>query len=74
VFFGPSWPKPGLSDGPAPFATPQDILLAKLHWFQEGGQASAVQWRGIQGIVRSCHATLDRDYLQVNASSLGLLS
>jgi len=63
----------GLSEAPAPFVTPEDILLAKLHWFREGGEVSAVQWRDIQGIIRNCSGTLDREYLQQNSSRLGLL-
>ena len=50
-------PGNGLSDAPAPFVTPEDILLAKLHWFREGGEVSNVQWRDIQGIVRNRRET-----------------
>jgi hypothetical protein len=62
----------GISDAPAPFVTPEDILLAKLHWFRNGGEVSDVQWRDIQGIVRGRKDTLDRSYLQTSASKLGL--
>jgi len=62
----------GLSDDPTPFVTPEDILLAKLHWFREGGEVSTVQWRDIEGIVRSCRGTLDQGYLNENASRLGI--
>jgi hypothetical protein len=64
----------GLSESPVLFVTPEDILLAKLHWFREGGGVSAVQWRDIQGIVRSCRDTLDYLYLHDNSSRLGILS
>jgi hypothetical protein len=53
----------GLAKAPAPFVTPEDILLAKLFWFRSGGKVSEVQWRDIQGIARSCGNTLDRSYL-----------
>ncbi len=62
----------GISDTPAPFVTPEDILLAKLHWFRAGGEVSEVQWRDIQGIVRSRATTLDRDYLERSAAMLGI--
>jgi hypothetical protein len=64
----------GLSEGPAPFVTPEDILLAKLHWYRLGGEASEVQWRDIQGIVRGRGATLDRKYLEQGATRLGVSS
>ena len=60
----------GLSEDPAPFVTPEDILLAKLHWFRAGGEVSDVQWRDIQGIVRGRRETLDRVYLEQSASRL----
>lgn len=62
----------GLSKAPAPFVTPEDILLAKLHWFRLGGEVSEVQWRDIQGIVRGCANTLDSGYLQQGAAKVGV--
>jgi hypothetical protein len=64
----------GLSKAPAWFVTPEDILLAKLHWFKLGGEVSEVQWRDIMGVVRSCAATLDREYLKRAALKLDLNS
>jgi hypothetical protein len=64
----------GLSDAPAPFVTPEDILLAKLHWCREGGETSEVQWRDIRGIVLSRAAMLDHSYLQQGAKTLGIPS
>ncbi|MCC6264602.1 MAG: hypothetical protein IT169_13570 [Bryobacterales bacterium] len=61
-----------LSERPTPFVTPEDILLAKLHWYRKGGGVSEVQWRDIQGLVRACGARLDREYLQRNADVLGI--
>ena len=60
----------GLSELPTPFVTPEDILLAKLHWFRAGGEVSEVQWRDIEGIVHNCSAMLDRDYLERSAAKL----
>lgn len=59
-----------LSVAPAPFVTPEDILLAKLHWFRLGGEVSEVQWRDIEGIVRASAGILDRKYLQDSAAKL----
>jgi hypothetical protein len=63
----------GLSEAPVPFVTPEDILLAKLHWFTAGREVSGVQWCDIQGIVRGCGANLDRGYLERSAAKLGIL-
>jgi hypothetical protein len=61
-----------LSADPVPFVTPEDILLAKLHWYRLGGEASEVQWRDIRGIVLRCGASLDGDYLRRSAQALGV--
>ena len=61
-----------LSNAPAPFVTPEDILLAKLYWFRSGGEVSEVQWRDIQGVVRACASTFDRNYLQQSAAKVGV--
>ena len=60
-------PGSGLSEAPAPFVTPEDILLAKLFW-----EPSEVQWRDIQGIVRNRGASLDHQYLAQGAEKLGI--
>jgi hypothetical protein len=62
----------GLSDDPVPFVTPEDVLLAKLHWFRAGGSVSEVQWRDIRGIVRARGTSLDREYLEQSARELGV--
>ena len=67
-----SLPDTGLSKAPTPFVTPEDILLAKLHWFRLGGDISEVQWRDIKGIARGCAITLDREYLQQSAGKVGV--
>ncbi|MCC7340223.1 MAG: hypothetical protein IT170_03980 [Bryobacterales bacterium] len=68
VFLGET----GLSESPTPFVTPEDILLAKLHWYREGGERSEVQWRDIRGVVIASGARLDREYLFQSADVIGL--
>jgi hypothetical protein len=63
----------GLSKAPAPFVTPEDILLAKLYWFRSGGEISEVQWRDIEGIIRGCASAFDRAYLRQSAAKVGVL-
>ena len=65
-------PDTELSKAPTPFVTPEDILLAKLHWFRLGDEVSEVQWRDIEGIVGGCAANFDRTYLQQGAAKLGI--
>lgn len=67
-------PNSGLSEIPIPFVTPEDILLAKLHWFHAGGEISEVQWRDIRGIVRSRREALDRSYLEQSAGQLEVMA
>lgn len=61
-----------ISESPTPFVTPEDILLAKLHWFHAGGEISEVQWRDICGILRTRSSSLDMAYLEQNAAKLSL--
>lgn len=44
-----------------PVATAEDILLAKLRWYADGGCVSEKQWSDIVGIVRM-NPSLDRAY------------
>lgn len=52
-------------------ATAEDILLAKLRWYKDGGEVSERQWRDIEGIV-AANPTLELDYTKRWAASLGL--
>jgi hypothetical protein len=56
----------------APFVTPEDIFLAKLHWYRAGGEVSEVQWRDIKGIVRTRGKHLDVEYLKMAAEKLSV--
>ena len=60
----------GLSRRPTKFVTPEDIVLAKLHWFRLGGETSEVQWRDIRGVIRGCAARLDYGYPENAAEKL----
>lgn len=53
-------------------ATPEDILLAKLRWFRDGGQVSDRQWGDVLGVLRAQGESLDRHYLGGMAEALGL--
>lgn len=52
--------------------SPEDILLAKLRWYQQTGGASEQQWKDVAGIVAIQGARLDRAYLDTWAKELGV--
>jgi hypothetical protein len=62
-------------EGAAPcwVTTVEDILLAKLSWYRDGGEVSDRQWNDIRGLV-SANPTLDQPYLKLWAGRLGVTS
>jgi hypothetical protein len=57
---------------PAPLASAEDVLLAKLEWYRRGGEASERQWEDVRGLLRVGKGTLDVVYLRHWASLLGV--
>lgn len=55
-------------------ASPEDMVLQKLYWFQLGGRVSERQWNDVQGILKVQSATLDLSYLIRGASELNLMT
>ena len=53
-------------------ATAEDIVLAKLEWYRQGGEVSDRQWRDILGVLRVQADRLDQDYLQKWAAELNV--
>lgn len=53
-------------------STAEDIVLAKLEWFEMGDRVSERQWRDVLGVIRMQGAALDLPYLQRWATSLGV--
>jgi hypothetical protein len=56
---------------PCRVTTAEDIIIAKLRWYRDGGQVSENQWRDIVGVVTS-NKSLDSAYLQHWANRLGV--
>ena len=44
-------------------ATAEDILLSKLDWYRQGGEASERQWRDALGILKVQGERLNQEYL-----------
>lgn len=44
--------------------SPEDILLAKLHWFHLGGETSEQQWKDVTALIAIQGPNLDRQYIQ----------
>lgn len=56
----------------ARFASPEDIILAKLEWYRSGGEVSERQWRDILGVLKTQAGMLDLNYLRQWAIELGV--
>jgi len=52
-----------------PVTSAEDILLAKLRWYKDGGEVSDRQWQDIMGIV-AVNPELDKAYLRSWAARL----
>ena len=52
--------------------TAEDVILAKLDWFRQGGEASERQWRDVLGVVKTQGEQLDREYLRRWAGQLNV--
>ncbi|MBN2541999.1 hypothetical protein JXI42_03960 [bacterium] len=55
------------------FATPEDIIINKLLWFELGERISERQWLDILGVMKVQGDLLDKDYLSTWAKRLGLI-
>ena len=53
-------------------ASPEDIVLAKLDWYRQGGCVSDRQWRDVLGVLKVQGSALSRDYLRDWAARLNL--
>ena len=53
-------------------ASPEDIILNKLEWFQMGGKVSERQWHDVLGIMKVQRELIDKEYLRLWAAELGI--
>lgn len=52
--------------------SPEDIILAKLEWYQLGHEVSDRQWRDILGVLKIREGELDLGHMHEWASELGV--
>jgi hypothetical protein len=55
-----------------PLPTPEDVVLAKLSWYEQGNRTSEHQWRDLLGVLAVQGPAIDRDYLRLWAARLGV--
>jgi len=54
------------------FASPEDIILAKLEWYRSGGEVSDRHWDDVLGVFKVQGEQVDRQYLRRWAVELGV--
>ena len=55
------------------FASPEDMILAKLDWWKLGGGVSNRQWNDILEMMKEKQTVLDIAYLRQSAPMLGVV-
>jgi hypothetical protein len=55
------------------FASAEDTVAYKLHWFRKGGEVSSQQWRDVVGVLRAKAGSLDLAYLRDWSQRLGVV-
>ena len=64
------FPVPGLSGVSLQFASAEDTILQKLHWYQLGNRVSERQWTDVLGVLKIQRKHLDFEYLKEWAAHL----
>ena len=54
-----------------PVSSAEDVLLAKLRWYRDGGEISERQWSDIAGVMET-NPRMDTEYLLIWAGRLGV--
>lgn len=55
-----------------PVASPEDIILQKLHWYQLGNGTSDQQWNDVLGVLKVQGKRIDFPYLREGADRKGI--
>jgi len=54
------------------FSSPEDIILNKLQWYDEGERISERQWLDVIGVIKVQSNNLDKEYIKEWGEQLGL--
>ena len=54
-------------------SSPEDTILAKLHWYRLSDYVSDRQWRDLLGVIMARGDQLDTGYLQQMAAAMGIV-
>jgi len=54
------------------FASPEDVVIQKLHWYRLGGHASERQWTDAMGVMKVRGSQLDLAYMHELAEEMGV--
>jgi len=57
---------------PVRVASAEDVVVAKLAWYESGGRVSERQWSDVLGVLRAAGETFDHTYALRAAQSLGI--
>ena len=55
------------------FASPEDVILNKLQWYEKGNRVSERQWLDVMGVIKVQGTNLDVAYLRKWGQQLGLM-
>ena len=61
-----------LADVRVPVASPEDVVLAKLRWFDKGKRAVARHWADVQALVKARGEDLDWKHVEAWGPRLGV--
>ena len=56
------------------FSAPEDIIIAKLQWLEQGEQVSERQWLDVLGVIKVQGDNLELEYLETWSRRLGLFN
>jgi hypothetical protein len=63
----------GCQDAAFYLASPEDVVLSKLEWYEMGGRVSERQWLDVLGVIKVQGDALDAEYLTGWSRGLGVL-